>query len=142
MVRHVLVPVDASEAAQRALVFALEEYADDDITVLHVTNPVEDASLGDEDALFTGTETLEWEGTDAEDIFADARQIANERGATVEAEVTFGSPASAIVEYAEDRGVDHIVIGSHGRSGVARLLLGSVAENVARRAPVPITIVK
>ncbi|GAB7020902.1 hypothetical protein JCM18750_37640 [Halostagnicola bangensis] len=38
--------------------------------------------------------------------------------------------------------VDHIVIGSHGRSGPSRVLLGSVTERVARRAPVPVTIVR
>jgi len=46
------------------------------------------------------------------------------------------------VEYAEESDVDHIVIGSHGRSGVSRILLGSVAESVVRRADMPVTVVR
>jgi nucleotide-binding universal stress UspA family protein len=57
-------------------------------------------------------------------------------------EVVFGSPAQAIVEHAEGRGFDLIVMGTHGRSGVAHLLLGSVAERVVRTAPCPVLTVR
>jgi nucleotide-binding universal stress UspA family protein len=53
-----------------------------------------------------------------------------------------GSPAEAIVEAAKSEGVDLIVMGTHGRSGVARLLMGSVAEVVVRHAPCPVLTVK
>jgi nucleotide-binding universal stress UspA family protein len=52
------------------------------------------------------------------------------------------SPAAAIVEYAEEEDVDLIVIGTHGRGGVAHLLLGSVAERVVRTAPCPVLTVR
>jgi len=52
------------------------------------------------------------------------------------------SPAAAIVEYAEEEGVDLIVLGTHGRGGVAHLLLGSVAERVVRTAPCPVLTVR
>ncbi len=58
-------------------------------------------------------------------------------GTAVEA----GDPARTIVRYADDHGVDGIVVGSHGREGVARYLLGSVAETVVRRAAVPVTVI-
>jgi nucleotide-binding universal stress UspA family protein len=51
-------------------------------------------------------------------------------------------PARAIVDYAEEHDVAHTVVGSHGRTGVTRVLLGSVAENVMRRAPCPVTVVR
>ncbi|MFW6265865.1 MAG: universal stress protein, partial [Halanaeroarchaeum sp.] len=44
--------------------------------------------------------------------------------------------------YVEETDVDHVVIGSHGRSGVGRILLGSVAERVVRRSPTPVTVVR
>ena len=44
--------------------------------------------------------------------------------------------------YAEENDIDHIVVGSHGRGGVSRMLLGSVAETVARRSSVPVTIIR
>jgi nucleotide-binding universal stress UspA family protein len=53
-----------------------------------------------------------------------------------------GQAANAIVAYAEDHDVDRIVVGSHGRRGLSRFLLGSVAERVARRAPGSVTIVR
>ncbi|MFB6177175.1 MAG: universal stress protein, partial [Halobaculum sp.] len=60
----------------------------------------------------------------------------------VETDTAVGRPASAIVEYAETNEVDHLVLGSHGRTGVSRLLLGSNAEKVVRRSPVPVTVVR
>jgi universal stress protein A len=53
-----------------------------------------------------------------------------------------GGPIREIVEFAERENVDLIVMGSHGRTGISRLLMGSVAEGVARRAPCPVMIVK
>jgi nucleotide-binding universal stress UspA family protein len=53
-----------------------------------------------------------------------------------------GGPVREIVEFAERENVDLIVMGSHGRTGISRLLMGSVAEGVARRAPCPVMIVK
>jgi nucleotide-binding universal stress UspA family protein len=53
-----------------------------------------------------------------------------------------GSPAERIVEFAKEKGVDLIVMSSHGRTGLGRLLIGSVAESVVRRAECPVLIVK
>jgi nucleotide-binding universal stress UspA family protein len=53
-----------------------------------------------------------------------------------------GSPAGAIVDFAKEKGVDLIVMSSHGRTGLGRLLMGSVAELVVRRAECPVLIVK
>jgi len=53
-----------------------------------------------------------------------------------------GDPASAIVEAAEEENVDLIVLGTHGRTGLTRLLMGSVAENVVRKAKCPVLTVK
>ena len=53
-------------------------------------------------------------------------------------EVIFGKPAQAIVDYASDNGFDLIVMGTHGRAGIAHLLMGSVAERVVRHAACPV----
>ncbi|MFO0866219.1 MAG: universal stress protein [Gemmataceae bacterium] len=53
-----------------------------------------------------------------------------------------GDPARAIVEFAERKGADMIVVGSHGRTGIPRMVMGSVAELIARRAACPVMIVK
>ncbi|MFP4188430.1 MAG: universal stress protein, partial [Halobacteriales archaeon] len=56
-------------------------------------------------------------------------------------EVRAGSPHDAIVMYAENNGIDVIVMGSHGRGGVRRALLGSVAERVLRTTHLPVFVV-
>lgn len=55
--------------------------------------------------------------------------------------VEFGSPAARIVDYARRHQIDLIVVGTHGRTGVSRVLLGSVAERVIRTAPCPVLAV-
>jgi len=68
-----------------------------------------------------------------------ARELADR---PVDTRIEVGSPARVIVDVAEEGPFDHVVIGSHGREGVSRILLGSVAEGVARRSPVPVTVAR
>jgi nucleotide-binding universal stress UspA family protein len=63
-------------------------------------------------------------------------------GVDLDTDLVYGSPARAIVRYADDHDVDQIVVGCHGRDGVSRILLGSVAETVVRRSSVPVTVVR
>ena len=142
MTDRVLVPIDGSEQAWTALEYVLRERPEDDIVVLHVINPMEgiyatDAMGGDY-----------WEGWydnaqgRADSLFEEAREVADGAGVEIRTVEETGQPSKTIVEYAEENGVDHVVIGSHGRSGVSRILLGSVAESVIRRASVPVTVVR
>jgi universal stress protein A len=64
------------------------------------------------------------------------------KGATVEYRVVFGDPAATVVRIAHEDAVDLIVMGTHGRSGLSRLLLGSVAESVVRTAPCPVLTIR
>lgn len=140
---NVLVPMDTSPSARNALEFALEHHEDDRITVLHVTNPLEETYFASEEEFYTQVDVLEDQADErAAHIFEEAESIASGYGVSIETETAVGPPANAIVEFASEHAIDQIVMGSRGRSGVARFLLGSVAEKVARRAPVPVTIVK
>lgn len=60
----------------------------------------------------------------------------------ISCEVTWGDPAKSIVESATGNQVDLILMATHGRTGVARMMVGSVAEAVLHRSPVPITLVR
>ncbi|NUC72953.1 universal stress protein [Haloterrigena sp. SYSU A558-1] len=75
-------------------------------------------------------------------ILSDAEDRAERVNGIVDTERMVGSPARSIVEFADGHDIDHIVIGTHGRTGTSRVLLGSVAEAVTRRAPVPVTVVR
>ena len=65
-----------------------------------------------------------------------------ERDVPFDHKLLVGDPAAAIVRLAKEEKVDLIVMGTHGRSGLSRALLGSVAEAVVRRAPCPVLMVK
>ena len=79
-------------------------------------------------------------------MLADAVDLAREYDGNVTTTkvVEWGPnrPADAILDYVEANDVDHVIMGSHGRSGISRILLGSVAEIVARRSPAPVTVVR
>lgn len=140
MVEHVLVPMDDSPLAERALDFALEVHPDADITVLRVIDYVEE-SYGAE--MLVGPEEIRNRAVDrAEELFDEIRERTADHAAEVRTVTEFGKPSRVIPEYAEEHGIDLVVIGSHGRSLVSRVLLGDVAGTVVQRAPVPVTVVR
>lgn len=141
MAEHVLVAHDGSPQSEAALEHALAEHGDTRITVLRVIDPV--AAGYSAEATIAGAE--QWFGdakTAAEEALATVRQRGAERGVEVDTAVEVGRPTSTIVEYVAANDVDHLVLGSHGRTGVSRILLGSVAEGVMRNSPVPVTVVR
>ena len=142
MADHVLVPLDGSPQSWAALEHAMEEHPEARLSLLSVINPME-AGYSAETALPSAAE--EWYESAkaaAEERFEEAAELAAERGVSVESVVEVGRPSRVIVEYAEGHDVDGIVMGSHGRKGVSRILLGSVAEAVVRSSPVPVTVVR
>ena len=142
MTMHVLVPLDDSPQAMDALRLALDTFPTATITLLTVIDPIE-AGYRAESVLPSYSETwYESKQEAAEQRFEEARGLAADTDVDLETVTEVGRPSRLIVEYAEEHDVDHVVMGSHGRSGVARVLLGSVAEAVVRRSPVPVTIVR
>ena len=142
MTIHVLVPLDDSSQAMDALSHVVETYDEGRVTLLTVIDPIE-AGYRAESVLPSYSETwYESKKAAAEDRFETARDLLDRTGLEVETVIEVGRPARVIVEFAEEQDIDHVVMGSHGRSGVARVLLGSVAEAVVRRSPVPVTVVR
>ncbi|MFB6121328.1 MAG: universal stress protein [Halobacteriaceae archaeon] len=142
MASHVLVPYDGSEQADQALDHAFEEHGDATVSVLHVIDPVEAGYTSQPTAFGQAEEWFESAKEEAGEMLDTVEARADDAGVAVETAIEVGRPSRTIVEYADEEGVDHIVMGSHGRSGVSRILLGSVAEAVVRRSPVPVTIVR
>ena len=138
---RILVPIDDSPQAEKALVHALETYPDAEFTALYVLDPIGHWSDGAPFPTRLGDWYAELEER-AVDIFDRAGTLAAERGIDLQTETRTGEPDRAIVEYATDEPFDAIVIGSHGRHGLSRVVLGSVAEAVVRRSPIPVTVVR
>ncbi|MEF8809008.1 universal stress protein [Natronomonas sp.] len=135
----ILVPIDGSPPSEAALEHAFEQFPTESITALYVMDPVDGATAwgpGSADDWLAAAEER------AETVLAGAKDAAADAGVDVTTESTVGRPARAIVDYADEQEIDHIVIGSHGRDGISRVLLGSVAETVVRRSPVPVTVIR
>lgn len=142
MPKRILVPVDGSPQAWNALEYAVEEHPRATFVVLTVVNPSQMAYATDPSGMDYWEDWYENAHDRAGDLLEDAAEIVTEAGATVTSATEIGAPARVIVEYAADHDIDLIVMGSHGRSGMSRILLGSVAETVVRRAPCPVTVVR
>ena len=139
---HVLVPFEASTSARRALEYALDQFGQADVTALYVAYPAAEGAR-DRDTVFDVLE--DWDARRAEhigSILDEAKALATEHDRSIQTKNVDGQPPEAIVDFTEENDVDHVVIGSTGRDGLARLLLGSVAETVIRRSPVSVTVVK
>jgi universal stress protein A len=83
----------------------------------------------------------ELEKAASEDLEKIREDIAK-KGLPVEGDIEIGTPAEAILARAEDPDVNLVIMGSHGKKGLSRLLMGSVAEEVVRKAHCPVLIVK
>lgn len=134
MYRAILVPTDGSRGSDAATDHALDLAATTGATV-HALSVVEDpggvSALAREDVRGRLRER-------AERLVGSVCARADDRDVPCETAVVEGSPADAIVEYARESDVDLVVLGTHGRSGLRRYLLGSVAERVVRTAPAPV----
>ncbi len=136
----VLVPIDGSAQSTTAVEYAAETLEPDRVVLLHVIDPVEAGYSAAATMPGYSEEWYENRKEEAQSLFAEAEdQLA---GFEVETVTEVGRPSRTIVSYIEDTDVDHVVMGSHGRSGMTRILLGSVAESVVRRSPIPVTIVR
>ncbi|MFC6903923.1 universal stress protein [Halalkalicoccus tibetensis] len=140
MDQRILVPFDGSDASETALERALEENPDAEITALNVLDSAELAYGGVQGSAAESLTDAQRE--EAEELLerAEARAADHEGGFRTALEV--GSPGEAIVEYANENDIDHIIMGSHGRSGLSRIVVGSVAETVVRNSPLTVTIAR
>jgi nucleotide-binding universal stress UspA family protein len=134
MVKNLLVPTDFSEHAERALVYACE-LADRLGATVHLVSAI--GTMAELEVTLT-TPMLTSLRRDREAALAELAQTRAQIGKTL---VHEGDPRDAILAAADEVGADLIVMGTHGRRGIRRALLGSVAESVVRHAHVPVLTV-
>jgi nucleotide-binding universal stress UspA family protein len=144
MFKRILVPVDFSPPSDAALEYARNVAARYGAS-LHLLHVAEDPyrALYSAEVFVPQIEGLR------EEILGDTARRLTERlrpsdvaELNATAESIIGTPAGSIVEYAAGRDVDLIVMGTHGRGGMAHLLMGSVAERVVRTARCPVLTVR
>ena len=138
--RRILVAIDREPIAARAATIAIElaRLAGAEIAFIHVIDPalVNAVDTGIQPAVLAASAKEE-----AQQLIAGFRKRFEQQAAALEF-VQIGSPLTEIVNAARNWPADLVVIGSHGRSGVKRALMGSVAEGVMRNAPCPVLVVR
>jgi len=141
MYDDILVPTDGSKGTDRAVDHALDiaDMYGATVHALYVINTSAYSTLPSDSNWESITAALQDEGKKA------TREIAHRLGDSdvdVKKEVAEGVPHKRILGYADDNGVEMIVMGTHGKTGLDRLLLGSVTEKVVRSSGVPVLTVR
>ena len=138
---RILCPVDFSESSTRALAHAaaLAQWYDAQLTVLHVPPTFDPVQVRAE----LGVPVQILNPITREEVVGSMRPFLKRAGVSPEAHLVAeaGDASTTIVDQALTTGADLIVIGTHGRRGFKRLLLGSVAETVLHEAPCPVLTV-
>ncbi len=142
-IARILVPTDFSATSDTALGYAIT-VAKQFGASLHLLHVVDDPFVGGafgSEVYITSVPAMRVHLVDeAASKLARLLPLCKRVGARTEVRV--GKPADVIREVAEEHGVDLIVMGTHGRTGIAHLLLGSVAEKIVREAPCPVLTVR
>lgn len=135
--RTVVVPVDFSDDSLAAVDTALDMVADPSgVQVIHV---LPEASMMDPDPVW-----LEIDNANRSERTIDAlrQRLPGERYEKIQIEIDFGDPGYRIADFAQRIGAELIIIPSHGRTGLGRMLLGSVAERVIRLSHCPVLVLR
>lgn len=134
-IQKIICPVDFSGLSRKALQYA-NEFARLSNGKIFLVGVVEN------DPTINYSHGLEAERAEEEkklEALIDEEQIA---GIVADYVIYEGFPEECILDYAKRQDADIIIMGSHGRRGLKRMILGSVAEHVVRRAPCPVLVVK
>jgi nucleotide-binding universal stress UspA family protein len=137
--KKILIPTDGSEYTKAAIAQGLElaRLMDAQVTALYVVDQTSFVNFPMDSTVVSIYSVLEKEGKDAVDyVLAEGQK----KGVKVEAVVEEGSPVKKIIDAARTH--DLVVMGTLGRTGISKLLLGSVAERVVRYAPCPVLVVR
>lgn len=146
MYKRYLVPVDGSDTSNKALVAALQMARDSGgaLHLVHLENELATLGMGEIDPGVV-EDLLEIGHSAAQQVITNARAICASAGVTADSRIvnSMGQRlGDVIASEATDWKADLIVVGSHGRRGIGRVLLGSGAEQIVRAAPVPVLVIR
>jgi nucleotide-binding universal stress UspA family protein len=144
MFTKMIVPVDGSKPSDAALALALRLAADQHASMLlvHVVETAKLAAAFEPYGGSGGEVAIEAAYDAGRSMLREAAQAADRAGITNLSELVDGDCVKRIVAVAQSSKADLIVIGSHGRGGLARAVLGSVAEGVLRKASIPVLVTR
>lgn len=131
MFSKIMVPSDGSKYAEKAedMAVSLAEKLGSTVVAVHVID----------EKLIYPFDIMEEEGNE---ILSKINLKGSEKGVKVDEVLIFGNPRHDMKKIAEKSGADLLVIGSHGKSGLEKILMGSVAENTLKTVEIPVLLVK
>jgi nucleotide-binding universal stress UspA family protein len=140
MFEKILIATDGSEHGERAARAGVElaKLSGGAVTAIYIADTSRMSHLPDDALLFSIRDILIREGKKA---VSDIEKLAKETGVTFEKAIKEGNPGEEIINFAKDAGMSIIVMGSVGRTGLDKFLLGSVAEKVVRNSKIPVLTV-
>lgn len=139
--KKILIATDGSGYTKNAVGYGIDlaKNTDAKLYTIYVVDTAAFASIPMDAAWESMYELLRQEGDVAMKYVAEK---ANEEGLEVEANIIEGHPADEIIKYSEKNAISLIVLGTLGKSGLDRFLLGSVAEKVVRNSKIPVLVVR
>jgi nucleotide-binding universal stress UspA family protein len=140
MFEKILVATDGSEHGERAAKVAIEiaKLSGGTVTAIYVADTSKTSHLPDDMLLYSIRDLLLKEGNEAVDYVG---KMAKDAGVNFESIVAEGNPGEEIIHYSEKAGMNIIVLGTVGRTGLDKFLLGSVAEKIVRNSKIPVLTV-
>ena len=141
MYKRIVVPTDGSEVSMEAVNHAIyiAKKLNSEIYAIYVVDISPFVGLPMEGSWEMITEVLREEG---EEILKKVKELGEKEGVEIKTKMLDGIPAEEIVRFAKEKNADLIVMGTTGKTGLERILLGSVAERVIKTSPCPVLVVK
>lgn len=137
-----LIPVDGSEPSDNAVHHLIRLVRDLEAVEIHLLNVRDSVEAWEVRRFLTEEEITQTQHAEGENALSSAQALLDAAGLAYTAEVRIGPVASTIADYAAEQDCDAILMGSHGRGGLANLLLGSVATKVIHLTRIPVTLVR
>ena len=140
MFKKILCPVDFSDtsmnADNNAINFSMEIKAE--ITFIHIIDIQAMQNIGDLSG--GGINDINLLIEEEKPVLSKLKDECDKKGIKVKTVLTHGEPVSVILETIKEDGHDLIIMGTHGKTGLTRLVLGSIAENVVRKSDIPVLL--
>jgi nucleotide-binding universal stress UspA family protein len=137
----VLVPIDGSDCSLRALHYLIGGREESRCPTLHLLN-VQPAMTGDVRQFVARSDIDDYQRAQSDEALRPARDLLDGAGIAYESHLEVGHAADCIIRCAEALGCDHIVMGTHGRSALADLLVSSTTLKVLHQTRLPVVLVK
>jgi nucleotide-binding universal stress UspA family protein len=140
--RKILVPIDGSEHALKALNVVLDRRTHENDLDIHLLNVQLPIDSGNARMFVSEAEINAYHQAEGLAALETAKKRLDDLQVPFSSHIIVGHLSDTIVTFAREKNFDEIVMGTHGRSALTHLLLGSIASDVVRRSHLPVTLVK